>query len=370
MRRADGTMSMPRGRRAFTLVELLIVISIIALLAAVTAGAAYRLKQSQDKSFTETTLAKLASALDAHWKVTIDAARREYDALPVPIRQNLIALADNQGANMPQPHPRRDDRARLIYVKLRLKQEFPVAFAMAKSPDPTAGYLPPTKVPGVPGQWTGKPAYVKAVSSGSIPSVDKQSSALLVMALEQARAGVTATPVDQLVGSQFLRTENGFRYLVDAWGEPLQFYAFPAYPVTIDGSSGPSTTDLDILRRDASAGWAKFADEEKDPQDPQQLLILDPRPTAARWVASAAFEALVYPQVKPNAAWGAGRPFNRKMVPVIVSAGPDGFLSKVSPVGVAADCAANNPYMALPDPAGSLDNLYSYRLRQGSTRGD
>jgi len=51
----------------------------------------------------------------------------------------------------------------------------------------------------------------------------------------------------------------------------------------------------------------------------------------------------------------------RKMIPIIVSAGPDGLLG-----GSAAGQDAN---MALPGPE-SFDNIYSFRLRQTGARGD
>lgn len=311
-------------RAAFTAIEVLIVVTVLAILATLVAGAVLRVVGSSEKTATESTLTKLASILDVHWKSVIDSARRDYDALPPAVRQNLLTLADNATASptTPKPHPRRDDRARLLYLKFRLKQEFPTSFAAALNPAPS--FLPPQTVPGVTGTFTGKPAYVKALANVTLP-VDKQSAALLVLTLEQGRGGAAATPLDQTVGNTFIRQESGVRYLVDSWGTPLQFFTFPATP-------SAAMTDL--------AGGA-------DPQDPEGLL----KPVnVSRWQAAPAFATLLHPQID-----------GRKLIPVIVSAGPDRELG--------GQPAATNPWMDLSGAAAD-DNIYSYRLRQTGARGD
>ena len=94
-------------RRGFTAIELLIVVAIIGLLAAMTAGAVFRTLRSQDASYTEATLTKLASLLENHWSAVVDAAKRDYDSLPAPSKQALVTLGDNNITQQPQPHPRR-----------------------------------------------------------------------------------------------------------------------------------------------------------------------------------------------------------------------------------------------------------------------
>src|SRR5262245_45421923 len=234
-----------RNRPGFTAIEILIVVAIIALLMSIAAGALIRVRAASERTATETTLTKLASILDRHWKAVIDAAKKEYDGLPTSIKQNLVALADNTtaSATTPKPHPRRDDRARLLYVKFRLKQEFPTSFydaiypATLKPPQIPANtafptnqplhFLPPQTIPG----WnpltntaepvTGKPAYVKflvdfyknpAISSqgispnniGIFPSPKYQAAILLALALEQSRSGIAPANLEQEVGTSFI----------------------------------------------------------------------------------------------------------------------------------------------------------------------
>lgn len=324
------------ARSGYTAVEILIVVTILGILAALVTGAVVRVIGSSEKGATETTLTKLASLLDVHWKATIDSARKEYDSLPAGIKQALLTLADNQtaSATTPVPHPRRDDRARLIYVKLRLKQEFPTSFAVALNPAP--GYLPAQSLPPLPGTFTGKPAYVKAVyGKTNALGLDKQSSAMLAMAFQQSRAGSAPVALEQVVGATFLRTEAGFTYIIDSWGKPLQFYPFPTAPVA---------TVSDLVG--------------SDPQDPEGLLA---PLVKSRWLASPGFIALLHPQTD-----------NRRLIPVIVSSGPDGLLggSPLPPTfPTDGGFAAADTTMNLSRPE-AQDNIFSHRLRQSGARGD
>jgi prepilin-type N-terminal cleavage/methylation domain-containing protein len=345
-------------RLGFTTIELLVVLAIVGLLGAIAASAVFRVRATAEKSATEQTITKLASALDVHWKAVIDAAKKDYDGLPPQIKQNLIALADNlRASGLPQPHPRRDDRARLLYVKFRLKQEFPTSFAIAADPAPS--FLPPTS-----GALTGKPSYIREVvgKTGVSPAI--QSSALLVLALKQGRSGVATTAIDQMVGSSFLRETQGLTYIIDSWGQPLQFYAFPAYAP----GEGPSTTDLDVGPITVPNGQTLvnvLKSVVADPQDPEGLLILDTT-SNSRWDRNTDMMRFLHPQF--TSVRGSPRQFLlRRMVPVIASAGPDGLLGGLP--NEASAPAAINPWMSLPGP-GSFDNIYSFRLRQTGARGD
>jgi len=369
-------------RTGFTAVELLIVLAIVSMLAALAASAVFRVRATSERTATETTLKKLASALDVHWKAVVDAARKEYDALPTNIKANLLALADNVSAapNLPKPHPRRDDRARLLYIKFRLKQEFPTSFSIALNPAVFGAtqFLPLSAVPntGNPGTWTGKPAYVKAIYNKNLDP-ELQSSALLVLALQQPRSGVPTVGIDQLVGSNFMRNVDGFDYVVDSWGNPLQFFAFPAYPE----GQGPSTTDLDVgpytvSNRPNDSLADKTKNQVIDPQDPELLLVIDPS-SNQQWnqttIPPRLMPSVLHPQL-PNPPKG-NFVLLRKMIPIIVSAGPDQSLSipdrkvydPTKPNN--PDVAALNPFMSLRLD-GSFDNIYSFRLRQTGARGD
>src|SRR5712672_3192719 len=111
------------ARAGMTLLELLVVMMIIATLASLILSAVFTVRESQMKSFTETLVHKLASALDQQWKPAVDQIREE----PVP----------NWALTMGNGDPR---IAKVIYLKARLKQEFPVSFYQAMYP--YANYTP------------------------------------------------------------------------------------------------------------------------------------------------------------------------------------------------------------------------------------
>lgn len=409
-------------RAGFTAIEILIVVAIIALLMTIAAGAIVKVRAAAERTATETTLTKLASMLDRHWKAVIESAKKEYDGLPVNIKQNLVALADNATASpaTPKPHPRRDDRARLLYVKFRLKQEFPNSFEQAVDPDPTFGrFLPPTvQAPAIPQRGntaaTGNPAFVKFIvdfytkansptpqnlswkNNKQFPTPKYQSAMLLALTLEQARGGMSAANLEQEVGTTFLLT--GFedaeaakaapakkitlpRYLVDAWGNPLQFYIFPAY----NAGGNPSTTDLDVTFNFVPANKTVPVNQQlrerlqsgggPDPQDPEGLLL---NASISQWTPPAIpgfdFAMALHPQIMPTFVSANQQQTifaMRRMVPAIVSAGPDGRIGSLLATPNAPDdgWAASNPSMTMQS-ADCFDNLYSFRLRQTGAKGE
>src|SRR5262245_12978934 len=86
------------ARSAFTVVELLIVVSIIALLAALTTAAVFRFRGTGPRLATTANLNKVKGAFDAQWNAVVTKADKQ-DALPsdflpyaqwrVPAIQNL-----------------------------------------------------------------------------------------------------------------------------------------------------------------------------------------------------------------------------------------------------------------------------------------
>jgi len=348
------------------------------------AAGVVRVRASSLRSATEATLTKLASLLDVQWKAVLDSAKAEYDGLPSNIKQGLLELANNptNPVTQPQPQPRQADRARLLYIKFRLKQEFPTSFAVAINPgvvtvgNTTRTYLPATVINNV--SVTGKTAYVRAVygKPDNAQTQPIQSSALLLLALEQSRGANPTTAIESVIGSTYVKTDpvTGLRYIVDSWDNPLQFFAFPAYPF----GQGPSTTDLDVKLNVPTNGSVLDAlkTQSNDPQDPEGLLLdkaFYSSVLANQWTPNFNGQPLnigtpqnappLHAQINPQVVSTNPKVYlMRRLVPVIASAGPDGLLG--------GNVAAINPMMALPGNPDSFDNLYSFRLRQTGGWGD
>ncbi|MCS6850724.1 MAG: prepilin-type N-terminal cleavage/methylation domain-containing protein [Gemmataceae bacterium] len=165
-------------RTGFTLIELLIVIAILAILVALTAGASIRVLQEQTQKNTELLIQKIDRMLRTQWQAALEQANA--DALP----------------------PGMD---RVTFVRMRLAQEFPMNFGEAR-----ALYGPQLARAGAHGQG--------------------ESAACLYMALQRNRkgssldAGVSFSPKElrDPVG-------DGLLEFTDYWGEPLFF--FRRYPL-------------------------------------------------------------------------------------------------------------------------------------------
>jgi prepilin-type N-terminal cleavage/methylation domain-containing protein len=354
----DG--SARRGRAGFTLIELLVVVVIIVALAGLTLGAVFNLREAQMKSFTETTVQKLASMIDQQWKAALDQIRDETTP------QWAMTLANNDTR-----------RARVIYTKARLKQEFPVTFYQAKFPylagDPgmpvlafgTIG-LSSTTLPAKATYLTALQTYNPTGNSIPLPAA-YESSALLFLALSQGRRGM-AVNIEEHIEPTAIQTRDGFKVFVDSWGNPVRYYIFP---FDNDELNDPSLPYVPTYTRNASLTG-------RDPQDPEGTLMMAGWRYQTAGVLSGnanAFGRLLHrlpSATDTNPLVKASPDTDRHLIPVVASAGRDGvFGDELVTSGPTAGQPTANAliYMRL-NQSGSTDNIYSYRLRQSGARGD
>jgi len=374
-----GESARVRGcRPAFTLIELIIVITIIAILAALTTGAVMRYYSVQQQTNTEVTIRKVYEHLKDQWDTVVRQADKVESISP-----QAMAIAGGLGF---------EKQARVIHIKLRLKQEFPMDFTEIISPYPND--LPPLQVY--------KDALAKMSSAGSIPwyqpSPTYQVSPLenatcLYLALQRSRGGSSLNFDD--LGSNAVATDNsGYqKWIVDGWRTPLIYFRWAT-----------KNTELDGLNPTAP-GTPQFT--YRDPQDPTGALFdrnwWIPNHNYPAWTS---FETQCHPLLQirlttpPDPTWpyvpttGIGFPYNSGpfanqpppvppvpyfvwayeyyTIPVVASAGPNKNFGIAFP-------GLNNPapgvFFSFPNPMVSdnsgddNDNIYSYRLRLGA-RGD
>jgi prepilin-type N-terminal cleavage/methylation domain-containing protein len=364
----------PGSRGAFTLVELMVVIAIIAVVISLGASATMQVITRQKTANTELTIQKVNDALKAHWQALIQKAQTEQ--IPDNIlygdgtMQGLLVMAGGDPAN---PDTDSMKRARLIWVKLRLKQQFPMNFMEALNPTPNTvkspGGKPYVLLPPAP-------VFVRQTPplKASNPPQSFESSVCLLLALSQASRGVV--PFDQdrfssleIADSQlFDPTLPGLKLIVDGWGRPLAFYRWPVGGELAASNPNKATSFGDQL-------------------DPNGLLVSPRWNTPAAYSGRGgvwAFEKLCHSL--HDAA--TGKPASPYTVPVVASAGPSAgtkpanqpYLSVYDLMGLSAPQerppAVPLPAALLPDPMDmvsgkpeSLDNIYSFRMRFGA-RGD
>lgn len=327
-------------RRAFTLIEILVVIAIIAILAALVARGLRAMVGAQQESNTITTIKTLASALDRQWSAVVATASKE------PPPTNVLTMAGG--------HP---GRAKVIWVKLRLRQEFPMNLSEVISPSIAGGLLSASDL-------AAKPSYVSAASQAGLSASSNasvwplESSFTLKLALMQNRGGgalsednfasnalatqiytyTTVQPI-QPTGNAVL---SGPKMLVDGWSGPIIFYRWPTKNPDPDCTSAPAAAPI-------------------DPDDPDGLLLDPSWNNAANFGAQAGvywFEQYCHPV--HAIVGGTYTPVAYKTRPAIISAGPDhnfGYLASANPY------VADNMTPATPNVA-TYDNITSYGPRK------
>jgi prepilin-type N-terminal cleavage/methylation domain-containing protein len=293
---------MRAARAGFTLIEILVVLTIIGVLAALSAGVVLRYIEVQKSSNTRTALDKLGTALRSQWDVVAEKASRE-DRTPF-----LTSYVQPIAGNDP-------GRQKVVYIKLRLVQAFPMTFDEVLKPAPLM--LPPLKVYQQQLQTLG-------ITGSSAATARFESSALLLMALQVGVSGQKFNPEDFGANAfPSFRAGNGnLQALVDGWGSPLAFFRWP-------------TGNPDLNPNGARPGTSN------DSTDREGYL------TSPTWLASSSwtsnFKSAIGYTPPPNPG---GAPQSYRLVPLLVSPGPDRLL------GLDAN--------ATPDSTGAAnDNLSS-----------
>jgi prepilin-type N-terminal cleavage/methylation domain-containing protein len=304
MRRNE--VRLPAGA-GFTLIELLVVLSIIAVLVALSAAAVIRFLGTQQEanthSFLDRTQGQLGKAVSA---VKDDAMKANMSEIipgsnpQTTVGQYLLTGVCNvngipAAAPLAGADTQAQRRARVIYVKLRLRQAFPMDFGEALNPFP----LPPLQ---------GYKTYLAQYGITAKVNQPWESAACLLMALQRGPGGGGVDAADIGAGGATKSASLGtvsIPYLADAFGQPLAFSRVP--------------TDNPVLNPNGPQPGAN------DPMDPEGLLNSTtwtdtggpspPATTNCRTLFSTLTQQKLAPASTPVKSY--------KFVPMIASSGPD-----------------------------------------------
>jgi type II secretory pathway pseudopilin PulG len=306
-------------RGGFTLVELMVVIGLIIILAALSAGAFYKIQAGQRVGATEATIRKGQINMDARWKAVLDNARTS-------VPDQVLALAGGD-----------KDRALSLWTYAKLKNEFPQSFDEVWMTTPTTGPRP-INLNGAVLQPRSVFVEIAKKSYNPAPTLQEQAAALLYAALTATGTGGTSGDLDGL-NQQVGTTPSGLTVFVDNWGTPITFVRW----------AGPPEVQNEPFSRANVVQTRLGAFPTKNPLDPTGKL-LDVSVNPINTWANTPNRALAQTQLGVTFT-----PDN--FVPTLISAGPDKEFG-------------TDVYGANSADAAGSDNVVGYRLRREGAQGN
>ena len=343
-----------RRRGGFTLIELMVVVALIAILAALAAGTFFRIQAAELQRASEATLVKLHTHLNVRWTPVLEDAKKT-------VPPEVLALAGND-----------KDRAIAIWTYAKLQNEFPESFDEVRVTTPAVAprvinlngaVLPPKKV-----------FYDLAVKTYTpAPTTDEQAAALFYAAINATSVG-GLSPASDGLNNQTVTTASGLTMYKDAWGTPITFRRWAKLP---EMQSAPylHATQVPWSRAALASGQSgTFA--VKNPLDPAGRLVARNLP-APGYPADNPFADPTNPLYANRLACLAQSPgtnpyginlpdfTNENFGPTLVSFGPGKKSGEVAP--------EFQPFPTTTSPAVNddmADNILSFRLRREGNRGD
>jgi prepilin-type N-terminal cleavage/methylation domain-containing protein len=306
-------------RAGFSLIELLVVITIIALLAAITASAVMRVKSGQMAKSNEMTLDKIQKALNQQWRTIGDETKATNSKRPMPAGVLSICQGDER-------------RALALWMYINMRYEFPQSYAEANN----------NISPGFGINLLARKTFTGVLNAGN---ADEQAAACLYAILIEKANGGAISLSDDVIQST-IETPAG-RAFKDAYGNPITFRRFynhselQAVPfINPRSSAWRDPIDVDGTFRN----WNAIANIAGNPNPPYTY-----REVMAGWVG--------IPDLNGNGRpdWHTGNNY----VMTAFSAGPNG-----NKVGTQIWGSGH------ADGLADGDNFVGYRLNRPGNRGD
>lgn len=201
-------------KRGFTLVELLVVLAIVSVLAAVTAVALQKTVVTNKLKMTEVRVLKLQRAVDVEHRAVVAGCERDSRERTIP--GAVLQFCDND-----------PKRARAVWTAAKIRQHFPLTFADATTP---IVFATPTDT------YSLRSLAAFAEVAGAIaPVIDvdatndlHESAAILYVALAKKANTDSAfsAAADDLTGVEQAKVAFGPKELTvfkDCWDRPIGF---------------------------------------------------------------------------------------------------------------------------------------------------
>jgi len=254
------------GRRgAFTLVELLVAISIIVILASLTMVAMRGAQQDVLESKTRSTIAKIHEVLASKWE--------GYLSRPLPLKLPTVAFQADPTTGQRALSAREMARLRLSAIRDLMRMEMPDRVTDLRRPTPLVAKLfegSPTS-PAINFSITVPiPATLRRLNEIATPTLTANNfNAELLYFLVANTSYQNSSALELFRPSEIGDTDSdNMLEFIDAWGKPIQWIRWPA---GLDGGASPF--DLD----DPFVSNVVGSETSKDPLDPLSAdLYFDP----------------------------------------------------------------------------------------------